>query len=64
MRFNDTNDNIFAATVAANTLTQHAIGLSNAGCVAEKDLEYALLFLRSDFFQPLFRALLHEFIVI
>jgi hypothetical protein len=64
VRLHDSDNHVLAAAVAANALTEHAVGLAHAGGIAEKQLENSLLFLRRDFLQPLFGTLLHELIVI
>ena len=64
MSFNHPYNNVFATAVASNALAQHAVGFANAGRIAKKKLEDALLLFRGNLFQPLFWALLHESIVI
>ena len=39
MGLDHADDHIFAAAVAADGLAQHAVGLANAGRIAEKELE-------------------------
>jgi hypothetical protein len=37
----DSNHDIFAAILPANSLAQHAVGFAHAGCVAEEQLKDA-----------------------
>ena len=62
--FHDADDDVFAATVAADRLAEHAVGLADARRVAEKQLQHAFRFFRRrGDRQPLFRGLRHVFIL-
>ena len=58
--FDDANHHVFTAAVTPDALSQHAVGLADAGGVAEKQFEVALGFLRGrGLLQPFFRFLDH-----
>ena len=64
VRFDDADDDVLAAAVAADRFAQHAVRLADAGRVAEKQLQHALRFFRGrGDCQPLFRRLRHGFIL-
>ena len=52
MCFNNAGNDIFSTAVSPHRLAEHAVGLADAGSVAEKKLEQRLLLWRR-FFQPL-----------
>ena len=57
MGFDDADDDVFAALVAANGFAEHVVGFAYTGGVAEEELEGAAGFFRGDCFEPLFGAL-------
>jgi hypothetical protein len=62
MRLNEADHYILAAVVPADAFAQHAVGLPNAGCIAQKKLEDAFCLLgRRRFLEPIFRFLCEVF---
>ena len=55
----DADDDIFAAALAPDGLAQHAVGLSHAGRVSQKQFERAAFFFWRGFFKPLLWSLGH-----
>ena len=64
MGFDDADHDVLAAAVAANPFAQHAVGLTYAGRIAEKQFKNALFLIWRNFFQPLLWTLLHAIILI
>src|SRR4029077_2787051 len=57
MSLDHADHDVFAATVAPDGFTEHAIGLPSSRCLAYKRLEAAAFFCRCGLFEPLFRSL-------
>jgi len=57
MGFDEADDDVFAATTAANAFAEHGEGLADAGGVAKEDFEAATLLLGVAGVQPVFRRL-------
>ena len=61
MRFHNADHNIFAASMAANSLRQHRMSLADAGSIAKKELKNSHLPLRGrTLFQPLIWSFWHR----
>src|SRR2546422_3484540 len=60
MGLHDADDHVLAATLAAESLTQHVVGFADTGRISKKELKDALFLFWGRFFQPLFRRLRHE----
>jgi two-component system sensor histidine kinase KdpD len=60
VRFYNSDNDVFAPTMPPDALAQHVKSFSNAGGVAEEELEHGLFLSRLCFFQPLLGCLRHR----